>query len=191
MIPDWLINKCRIGAIGIHGSADGITLGRGRSPENWALILNEKVFSISIFKIDSGIVSGNIIDTMNFHISGFDDIASSRYKMISHVGLMLIKLLGNPQTISLEGSAQLGEPRYLPQRIPSDGEIDWNRSAYDLYNFIRALTRPYPGSFSFINRNQKLFIWKSIVLTDFPMDRSYKHGEIISSHRIDQRSSRT
>ena len=64
LIPDWLINKCKIGSIGIHGSSYGIMGGRGRSPENWSLILNEKEFSVSIFKIDIGIDSGEIIEEL-------------------------------------------------------------------------------------------------------------------------------
>ena len=48
LIPKWLINQCRKTVIGIHGSPFGITKGRGRSPQNWTLLLGYNSFYISI-----------------------------------------------------------------------------------------------------------------------------------------------
>ncbi|MEN8215386.1 MAG: hypothetical protein ABFS56_03225 [Pseudomonadota bacterium] len=36
-----------------------------------------------------------------------------------------------------------------PQRKPEDGKINWHNTAYDIYNFIRAQTKPYPKIFYF------------------------------------------
>lgn len=47
--------------------------------------------------------------------------------------------------------------RYLPKRTPGDGQIDWNRTNVEIYNFVRALTRPYPGAFSYLD-NKKVFV---------------------------------
>jgi methionyl-tRNA formyltransferase len=180
LIPDWLIEQCKVGAIGMHGSSYGITGGRGRSPENWSLILNEEEFSISIFKIDIGIDSGEIIDTRVFNFSALDDIASARYKMIWNVGQMIIKLLAHKELSTLKGIPQTGFPRYLPQRIPSDGEIDWHRSAKELHNFVRALTKPYPGAFSGLKDGGTILIWRASPLSDLPELEKYQCGEIIT-----------
>tara|TARA_B100000686_G_scaffold6280_1_gene6249 strand:- start:1077 stop:2132 length:1056 start_codon:yes stop_codon:yes gene_type:complete len=180
LIPDWLIDKCKMGAIGIHGSSYGITGGRGRSPENWSLILNEEEFSVSIFKIDIGIDSGEIIDTRVFSFSTTDDIASARYKMIWNVGQMIIRLLAHKKVTKLKGKPQTGLPRYLPKRIPSDGEIDWNRSAKELHNFVRALSKPYPGAYSEVINSGKIMIWKALPLFDLQNLSKYQCGEIIN-----------
>jgi methionyl-tRNA formyltransferase len=42
---------------------------------------------------------------------------------------------------------ETGEP-VLPRRRPADGRINWQPPAKAVYDFIRALTRPYPGAFS-------------------------------------------
>ena len=55
------------------------------------------------------------------------------------------------------------EARYLPQRKPEDGAIDWQRSPAEIDRFIRALTRPYPGAFSKF-QNGILKIFKASVL---------------------------
>ena len=43
-------------------------------------------------------------------------------------------------------------------RKPADGEIDWNKSATEVRNLVRAVTRPYPGAFSFLG-DRKCFFW--------------------------------
>jgi methionyl-tRNA formyltransferase len=45
---------------------------------------------------------------------------------------------------------------------PEECLIDWNRPAVELYNLIRAVTRPYPGAVAAF-RGQRCRIWKSDV----------------------------
>ena len=82
--------------MGAHGSPLGITKGRGRSPQNWALILGLSTFYISIFKIDPGIDSGQIIETRSFTYSDFDDIKTSYYKVCLLTADMIINNLKSP-----------------------------------------------------------------------------------------------
>jgi UDP-4-amino-4-deoxy-L-arabinose formyltransferase / UDP-glucuronic acid dehydrogenase (UDP-4-keto-hexauronic acid decarboxylating) len=46
---------------------------------------------------------------------------------------------------------------YFGGRRPEDGEIDWSRSAAQIRNLVRAVTRPYPGAFSFMGDRKCLF----------------------------------
>lgn len=149
LIPAWLIEHCNICVIGAHGSMHGITKGRGRSPQNWALILGAKEFYISIFKIDPGIDSGDIIDTRKYELTVFDDIRTSYYKVCFLVARMIIENINSGKIKAGKFSRQEGESTYLPQRLPEDGQLDWNRTASEIYNFVRALTAPYPGAFTF------------------------------------------
>jgi len=159
LIPEWLLNKVKIAVIGSHGSPWGINNGRGRSPQNWGLILGKKRFEISIFKMNKGIDSGNIIDTKKFDLTDCDDIKTSYQKSSLLISQMLINNIKKNQKII--SKPQKSTPRYLPKRIPEDGHIDWSRTTQEIYNFVRALTRPYPGAFSFILKN-RINIWKSI-----------------------------
>ena len=70
------------------------------------------------------------------------------------------------------------EEEILPRRRPQDGLIDWSNSATQIYDFIRALTRPYPGAFSFLN-HKKWYIWHSAILPEKLYIPSAKPGEII------------
>ena len=42
----------------------------------------------------------------------------------------------------------LAHGSYFGGRRPEDGRIDWSRPAVEIYNLVRAVTRPYPGAFA-------------------------------------------
>ncbi|MFH7479455.1 bifunctional UDP-glucuronic acid oxidase/UDP-4-amino-4-deoxy-L-arabinose formyltransferase, partial [Pseudomonas syringae pv. tagetis] len=44
------------------------------------------------------------------------------------------------------------------RRTPADGLIDWALPASQLYNLIRAVTQPYPGSYNPVGENS-LIVW--------------------------------
>lgn len=159
LIPDWLISHCRIGAVGAHGSPLGINQGRGRSPQNWALLLGCRSFSYSIFWIDPGIDSGEIIDTCEFAYTETDDIMTSYIKAGLSMTKMIVDSYHNGNLARHYGRKQDdGESFYFPQRTREDGLIDWHKPARFLYDFVRALTKPYPGAYTMIN-GQAVTIW--------------------------------
>ncbi|MCP4924266.1 MAG: hypothetical protein GY915_09645 [bacterium] len=181
LIPGWLIEHCSIAALGSHGSPFGITKGRGRSPQNWALILGEEQFEISIFEIDEGIDSGNILDSRTFTYGPYDDIKTSYYKICLTVAEMVSHFLNDPKkTVASSKPQQTQEAEYLPQRKPEDGYIDWNRSPEELRRFVAALTHPYPGARTTVQNGKKVIIWN---LFPFEIDikGTFKVGEVIVS----------
>ena len=152
LVPEWLINHCQMCVIGSHGSPFGITKGRGRSPQNWSLIMGLTSFEISIFKIDKGIDSGVIFDTKKFNYDENDDIRTSYFKVCLLTSSMIINLLKDKNFLSKDFlNQEESEAEYLPKRTPEDGFIDWNRTGKEIGRFVRALTRPYPGARTKIN----------------------------------------
>ncbi len=168
LVPEWLINHCKIGIIGTHGSHEGILRGRGRSPQNWALMYGKKRFEFSIFWIEPGTDDGKIIDTEVFEYTDLDTILSSYVKLNILKAEMIIKNIANGRILRKEGCEQTGEALYLPQRIAEDGMIDWNRKSAELYNMIRALTKPYPGAYT-VYRGDKYTLWSAIPINDIDM----------------------
>ncbi|GAB6107664.1 methionyl-tRNA formyltransferase [Fusibacter bizertensis] len=180
LVPAWLINHVNNACLGAHGSPWGIQKGRGRSPMNWALILGKTDFEISIFVITEGIDSGEVVKTGQFKISEFDNIESLYLKSCMTISDMFCKAI-----MALEFSNHAGirpqsneESCYLPQRKPEDGKIDWKKSVLEVYNFIRALTRPYPGAFTILN-DQKIHIWDAIPFELSQNKIAYAPGTIV------------
>ena len=179
LIPDWLIQHCSICVIGAHGSPLGITKGRGRSPQNWALLLGLSSFEISIFQIDAGIDSGRILATKKFNYSPFDNIKSSYYKVCLLTSQMIIDLLKIPNFMDQDFEEQSHkEAEYFPQRTAEDGYIDWNRSANEIRNFVRALAKPYPGAITFLE-GHKIKVWDVIPFDISISAEKYTSGEIV------------
>jgi UDP-4-amino-4-deoxy-L-arabinose formyltransferase/UDP-glucuronic acid dehydrogenase (UDP-4-keto-hexauronic acid decarboxylating) len=148
LLPEWFITHCRMGAIGVHGSAAGITAGRGRSPQNWALIMGKKVFEVSLFFIDPVVDSGDILNTRSIPLTDDDDIRASYSKLGRCAADMMVESWHRGDIRARRATPQSGMVRYLPQRRPEDGAIDWRRSNRQVHDFVCALSRPYPGAFS-------------------------------------------
>lgn len=183
LVPAWLINHCKMCVIGIHGSPLGITKGRGRSPQNWALIMGRKSFSISIFQIDKNIDSGRIFATQDFVYSPFDDIKTSYYKASMLTAQMIVDLLRTPGFMEHEFELQNDDDaEYLPQRLPEDGQIDWHRSNEEVHDFIRGLTRPYPGAWTKAGE-EVVKVWNAIPF-EVPISKEkYQVGEVVKLFR--------
>lgn len=160
LFPEQILNTLRIGAIGIHGSSEFLPKGRGRSPINWSLIEGKKRFIMHYFIIKHGIDDGDVFHYEIFDINEWDDCNTLYYKNSIISKKALLKFI--PQILSNKYSVlpQNGEPSYYPKRTEEDGLINWEKNVFEIFNFIRALTKPYPGAFGYIN-DQKIIIWRS------------------------------
>lgn len=158
LIPEWLIGLPKFGAIGGHGSPEGISGGRGRSPQNWAIMLGTNRFDLALFKISPGIDDGPVILEKYFFYNETDDISISYKKTALCMGEMVIEILKNPELLQL-GKPQKDVSFYYPQRRPEDGYVDWHLKMSEIVAHCRALTRPYPGLRSKTNRVGDLIIW--------------------------------
>jgi UDP-4-amino-4-deoxy-L-arabinose formyltransferase/UDP-glucuronic acid dehydrogenase (UDP-4-keto-hexauronic acid decarboxylating) len=144
LIPEWLISLGRYGALGAHGSPDGIDGGRGRSPQNWALLLGCDSFELSVFRITPGVDDGPVLASRTFHYLPGDDIRISHYRASLAMAHMMAETLQDPERLAL-AKPQRGAAFYYPQRKPEDGWVDWGLEADHIARHSRALTRPYPG----------------------------------------------
>lgn len=174
LLPSSFVNFPKIATIGSHGSIDGILKGRGRSPQNWAILMGKKKFIISMFKITEGVDDGKIILTKKFNYNVNDTILNSYVKASICTAKSFNQLINNPTLIS-KAKIQKGKPEYFPKRIPEDGFIDWNMSSIDIFNQIRSLSKPYPRARSMINKNI-IYINKSSYLKE---SFSNKYGRIV------------
>lgn len=179
IIKEQILQIPPMGCIGIHFAL--LPSNRGGAPLNWALIKGETEWGISLIYLDKGIDTGDIIAQKRFTIIDRDNINT----VYDKASVLSIQLLNENLPLIEQGIAprltQNGEKAtYNPARKPSDGLIDWNRSARELCNWIRALTHPYPGAFSFL-KHHKIIIWGSNLIGE---DGLYgAPGEIIDIRR--------
>lgn len=164
LIPTELISEAPLGAIGGHGSPDGIVDGRGRSPQNWALLLDAKRFEVSLFRITPSVDDGPIIATRTFEYTEHDTIAISQKKTSICMSEMVCELFETPSILN-QAKPQPSSGFYYPQRYPEDGIVDWQMKRSDIIRHCRALTRPYPGLRT-THDNIELTIWSCVSFDD-------------------------
>jgi UDP-4-amino-4-deoxy-L-arabinose formyltransferase/UDP-glucuronic acid dehydrogenase (UDP-4-keto-hexauronic acid decarboxylating) len=158
LVPDWLIELPEFGILGGHGSPDGIHGGRGRSPQNWAIMLGCQTFSLSLFRITSRVDEGPVLATRTFFYTPKDDIRVSYYRASLLMAEMIYEVLADPIKLS-GGIPQPVHGYYYPQRTPEDGWVDWTLCASEIEAHCRALSKPYPGLRTAHNGNL-IHLWK-------------------------------
>lgn len=172
MIPKVIRNIAPVA--GLHASL--LPDYSGGAPLVWAIINGEKKAGITFFMFDNGIDSGDIIAQKTEQIYMNDTIATL-YARIEEHGLSLLeeylpKIAKKEVVLTPQDNTKR---RIMPQRKPEDGEIDWSWSSLQIYNFIRAQTKPYPGAFTFF-KDERLTIWESKFFDYFPPN--FKHSPV-------------
>ena len=150
------------GVVGFHASL--LPRYRGRAPVNWAILRGETVTGNTMMYLDAGTDTGDIIDQQTVPIT-LDDTCATVYAKVGEVGADMLRrhlraLVDGTALRRQQGPAD-GAP--LPKRTPRMGITDWNRPARAVHDWIRALTWPYPGAFTFLAQ-RKVMLWASAVV---------------------------
>lgn len=179
LFPEKVLETLGVGAIGVHGSADFLPKGRGRSPLNWSLIEGKKRFLLQLFLIRAGADDGDVFDWESFDINEFDTIRTLYFKNIVLSKRMLLRSIPRFVDRSIRYYPQQGIPSHYLKRTPDDGEIQWeDMDVWHIYNLVRAITRPYPGAFARIE-GATYRIWRAQVFDCRIVYPDAGYGEIV------------
>jgi methionyl-tRNA formyltransferase len=158
ILPGEVLAIPPMGCLGIHGSL--LPKLRGFAPVNWALIRDESETGPTLFYFDEGMDTGDIVGQRRLPITDEDDAATVRKRIAEESVALLEKMLpdlakGSAPRVKQDHS----QATYGEQRRPEDGRIDWSWPPRRVFNFVRGLTRPYPGAFTELD-GQFVRIWK-------------------------------
>lgn len=162
MVPLALRSKAPHGCLGLHASL--LPKYRGGAPLVWALINGEVETGVTLFYMDDGIDSGDILAQESFPIGCSDTILDVLGKAErATLNILPESLVAIQEGTSIRRQQNHRLATYYPQRKPEDGEIDWSWEPVKIKNFIRAQTRPYPGAFTYRN-GKKVILWDADVI---------------------------
>jgi len=177
MVPKEVLVITRKGVAGLHASL--LPKYRGGAPLVWAIINGEKETGISFFYFDNGVDSGDIIAQRKLKIE-FNDTIRTVYQRIEELGIDIIRnmvpLIAN-NCAPRKKQNNLSDYEIYPQRCPDDGLINWKNTSMNIYNFIRAQTKPYPGAFTYF-KGMKVIIWESKLVEN--IGHNAEPGEVIA-----------
>ncbi len=137
---------------------------RGGSPIQNQIIRGEKDSAVTIFIMDEGIDTGDIVGQEKMSLSGeIDDI----FKRMTEIGTTLTeRFLEGNYSITKQNSQ---ESTYFTRRKPAQSEITIEEliesPGHYIFNKIRMLTGPYPPAFIKTSDGKKILL-KKVELVD-------------------------
>ena len=163
LVKDEIINATKKGVVGFHPAP--LPKYRGRATNVWQQLLGVKESAVSVFFIDDGIDSGDILAQEPYYI-GDDDYCQDVLDKIDEAAIVAMRkvLIGLRDNTLVPVKQNDEEASYTLKRSPEDGLIDWNQSIKDIHLFIRAISKPYPGAFSMYDGKSKIVIYRAEVL---------------------------
>ncbi len=157
LVPHEILRIPPFGFIGMHPTL--LPEGRGRAPIPWALIKGLEKTGVTLFWCESSADAGDIIAQKEVHIY-YEDVSATLGKRTDDVAIQLI--IENLPKIADDTVERRPQDERLatfwPLRRPADGIINWHNTRRELYNWIRGLTHPYPGAFTYL-RGRKVFVF--------------------------------
>ena len=152
MLPEVVWAMPEYGTFNVHAAL--LPQYRGAAPINWAVINGETETGVTTFFLDHDIDTGCIIMKKHFPIPDDADVEYV-YDGLMHLGAQLcletleaiIGADGHPASIPqdsvLDGSAIKTAPKIFKETC----EIDWTKTAKQVYDFVRGLS-PVPGAWT-------------------------------------------
>ena len=152
MLPEVVWAMPEYGTFNVHAAL--LPQYRGAAPINWAVINGETETGVTTFFLDHDIDTGRIIMKKPFAIPDDADVEYV-YDGLMHLGAQLcletleaiIGADGHPASIPqdsvLDGSAIKTAPKIFKETC----EIDWTKTAKQVYDFVRGLS-PVPGAWT-------------------------------------------
>lgn len=165
LISKDLIDLAKKGAIGFHPTP--LPKYRGRAAIVWQILLGVKETKCSLFFIDEGIDSGDILGQEPYLIEDKDyasDVLMKCHEAFKRLIRRILPILMNDEIRPSRQNEE--EATYLLKRSPEDGCIDWTQPSEKIQRLIRAVSKPYPGAFSYYNGASKVIFWKADYLTN-------------------------
>lgn len=158
LIPESLRQYARLGSIGFHPTP--LPQGRGRAPVAWTILLEQPAAANLFFLCDEP-DAGDIIAQRPVPVLPGDyaeDLIARTNEVLEQMVCDLCPALRSgqvPRTPQDHSRAS-----YYPRRRPEDGLIDWNQPARVVHRLVRAVSRPYPGAFTW-QAGRKLIVWRA------------------------------
>lgn len=176
IVPLGVLEAPKYGPINIHGSM--LPKYRWASPVQESLLNGDKKTGLTIMFMDEKMDEGDILAIKEVDINIVDTQKEIFEKFVTIAPKLLVDTLTKVSTWEIKWQKQDdSKASYCKMIKKQDGQIDWNNSAEEIYNKLRAYT-PWPGIFT-------QYKWKKFAIEKaFICDKEFtdkKIGDVVSS----------
>jgi len=143
------LGLARLGGINLHGSL--LPAYRGAAPVNWALYDGRLETGISVIHMTPRLDAGPCLAKHVLDIDPRENAVELEYRLAAAGVEPVIASIERLET--WDGVSEIGERQdksqatKAPRLKKSDGNVDWSRTARQIYDQFRAFT-PWPGTFT-------------------------------------------
>ena len=130
---------------------------RGSATTNWPIIRGETETGVTLFHLDKGYDTGDIVMQEKVPIYPRDNADTLLERKDEACVALVRKALPLIRSNQIPRITQQHEQAsYMSRRTPDDGLINWQSSTSEIDALIRALAYPFPGAFTYLD-NQKVY----------------------------------
>ena len=146
IIPQWMLDLPPLGNINLHASL--LPKYRGAAPIQWAIANGESVTGNTTMRIDAGLDTGDILLQQELAIAPDDTSETLAPKLAAAGADLMIETLRGLQAGTIHPRPQdSARASVAPILKKEDGQLDFSRTATEIYNRLRAF-QPWPGAHS-------------------------------------------
>lgn len=166
VIQSEIIDSSRLYSLNFHGSL--LPNYAGSHALNWQIINGETVSGVTVHNLTKKIDDGEIFLQESFSIDEEDTAYDVLLKGISTSCNILNSLNEKIRSGNLKSTPQnfSGDEFKCRKRSPVDGEILASMSSDQVYNLVRALSKPWPGAFYIDENCKKIVVDSKISIED-------------------------
>ncbi|ARU46221.1 methionyl-tRNA formyltransferase [Corynebacterium silvaticum] len=145
LITQDLLDAVPHGWVNLHFSL--LPAWRGAAPVQSAIRNGDTITGATTFRIDQGLDTGDILDTLEEPINP-TDTADDLLTRLAYVGAdLLVKTMDDLAAGKAEPRSQVGEPSYAHKILTDDAQVQWDAPGADIDRLIRSVT-PGPGAWT-------------------------------------------
>ncbi|UBI08021.1 methionyl-tRNA formyltransferase [Corynebacterium coyleae] len=145
LIPAGMLDIPTHGWVNLHFSL--LPQWRGAAPVQAAIREGDATTGATTFRINEGLDTGDILDTLTDTISD-DDTAGVLLERLAYSGAdLLVRTMDGLESGTLTPKAQPEEGTYAPKILTADARVDWAADSTVIDRAIRAHT-PAPGAWT-------------------------------------------
>lgn len=133
---------------------------RGRAPVPWTILEGHQRSAVTLFRIRAGVDNGPILLQRWFDISERAYALDVYNQVADELAAGFCELYGCLKDGGCYEKEQSHEHiSYRAKRVPTDGHIDFSRTADEIDRTIRAVSEPFPGAYTYFE-GVKYHIWR-------------------------------
>jgi len=151
IIPDHILQQPKYGIIGIHETP--LPMGKGHAPLQWTILNKRRNLTVTLYKLNQGIDTGEIIHQINIPVTIYDTLIELNKKRLLGIEKVFECFINELIAGYIVLRKQTGQGTYHKKRNKDSCELNSEMKLKDLWDNIRICdNNDYPAWFRVGNR---------------------------------------